>query len=144
MWLINQAPKKRTFRFIWRNLMNCKHFFEKRKNSIKRCWQSAVSVLLYKMSSQEGSEVENTIYDFRPMLRLQKCISGHYNSLELGNNITAMAWKMKSGTAAWKRFERKIKKFLTDKTVYDNINKLSLMRTTKSFRKRQSSLITEQ
>ena len=42
------------------------------------------------------------------------------------------------------RLERKIKKFLTDKTVYDNINKLSLMRTTKSSGKRQSSLITEQ
>ena len=59
-----------------------------------------MGMLLYRTSLREDSKVENTIYDFRPMLRLQKCISGHYNSLELGNNITAMAWKMKSGTAA--------------------------------------------
>ncbi len=59
-----------------------------------------MGMLLYRTSLREDSKVENTIYDFRPMLRLQKFISGHYNSLELGNNITAMAWKMKSGTAA--------------------------------------------
>ena len=59
-----------------------------------------MGMLLYRTSLREDSEVENTIYDFRPMLRLQKCISGHYSSLKLGNNITAMAWKMKSGTAA--------------------------------------------
>ena len=50
-----------------------------------------MGMLLYRTSLREDSKVENTIYDFRPMLRLQKFISGHYNSLELGNNITAMA-----------------------------------------------------
>ena len=41
-------------------------------------------------------------------------------------------------------FEKKLKKFLTNKTDYANINKLSLMRTTRTHRKRQGSLITEQ
>ncbi len=39
---------------------------------------------------------------------------------------------------------KKLKKFLTNKTDYANINKLSLMRTTRTHRKRQGSLITEQ
>ena len=41
-------------------------------------------------------------------------------------------------------FEKKLKKFLTNKTDYANINKLSLLRTTRTHRKRQGSLITEQ
>ena len=41
-------------------------------------------------------------------------------------------------------FEKKLKKFLTNKTDYANINKLSLQRTTRTHRKRQGSLITEQ
>ena len=49
-----------------------------------------MGMLLYRTSSQEGSKVENVIYDFRPMLRMWKCISGHYNSLKLGNSITVM------------------------------------------------------
>ena len=41
-------------------------------------------------------------------------------------------------------FEKKLKKFLTNKTDYANMNKLSLLRTTRTHRKRQGSLITEQ
>ena len=41
-------------------------------------------------------------------------------------------------------FEKKLKKFLTNKTDYANINKLSLLRTTRTHKKRQGSLITEQ
>ena len=41
-------------------------------------------------------------------------------------------------------FEKKLKKFLTNKTDYANMNKLSLQRTTRTHRKRQGSLITEQ
>ena len=41
-------------------------------------------------------------------------------------------------------FEKKLKKFLTNKTDYASINKLSLLRTTRTHRKRQGSLITEQ
>jgi len=41
-------------------------------------------------------------------------------------------------------FEKKLKKFLTNKTDYANMNKLSLLRTTRTHIKRQGSLITEQ
>ena len=41
-------------------------------------------------------------------------------------------------------FEKELKKFLTNKTDYANMNKLSLLRTTRTHRKRQGSLITEQ
>ena len=41
-------------------------------------------------------------------------------------------------------FEKKLKKFLTNKTDYANMNKLSLLRMTRTHRKRQGSLTTEQ
>ena len=43
-----------------------------------------------------------------------------------------------------KVLKKKLKKFLTNKTDYANINKLSLLRATRTHRKRQGSLITEQ
>ena len=43
-----------------------------------------------------------------------------------------------------KVLKKKLKKFLTNKNDYANINKLSLQRTTRTHRKRQGSLITEQ
>ena len=48
------------------------------------------------------------------------------------------------GTERFDKVLKKVKKFLTNKTDYANINKLSLLRTTRTHRKRQGSLITEQ
>ena len=48
------------------------------------------------------------------------------------------------GTEWFDKVLKKVKKFLTNKTDYANINKLSLLRTTRTHRKRQGSLITEQ
>ena len=36
--------------------MNCKQFFEKRKNSLKNCWQSSGDMLLYNTSSTRGNQ----------------------------------------------------------------------------------------
>ena len=107
--------------------MNCKQFFEKRKNSLKNCWQSSGDMLLYNTSSTRGNQL-------RQRLLIKRLICPALG-LEL---ITYL------GTEWFDKVLKKLKKFLTNKTDYANINKLSLLRTTRTHRKRQGSLITEQ
>ena len=108
--------------------MNCKQFFEKRKNSQKNCWQPSGDMLLYNTSSTRGNQL-------RQWLLIKRFICPALG-LEL---ITYLGTEWLD-----KVLKKKLKKFLTNKTDYANMNKLSLLRTTRTHRKRQGSLITEQ
>ena len=60
------------------------------------------------------------------------------------SGVSPRAYNLPENRMLQQGFEKKLKKFLTNKTDYANINKLSPMRTTRTHRKRQGSLITEQ